>query len=211
MPVGHVILLGDSIFDNARYVPGGLAVIEHLRKCLPSGWRATLLAVDGSVASGVSRQLAALPADATHLVVSTGGNNALEQASTILHERAASYAEVLSHLADIRADFQREYRAMLDAVVARGKPVAVCTVYDSIPGLECEARAGLALFNEVILREAIRAGVPVIDLRLICDEASDYSPMSPIEPSATGGAKVARAVNRAVTGTGPAHGSVVFS
>jgi hypothetical protein len=55
-------------------------VIEHLRKRLPNHWRATLLAVDGSVASGVSRQLGGLPADATHLVVSTGGNNALDHA-----------------------------------------------------------------------------------------------------------------------------------
>jgi hypothetical protein len=28
------VLLGDSIFDNGRYVPGGPAVIEQLRRCL---------------------------------------------------------------------------------------------------------------------------------------------------------------------------------
>ena len=36
--MGHVILLGDSIFDNARYVPGGPSVIEQLRRALPDGW-----------------------------------------------------------------------------------------------------------------------------------------------------------------------------
>ena len=51
---GHVILLGDSIFDNAAYVPGGPAVIEHLRRGLPEGWKATLLGVDGSLATGSS-------------------------------------------------------------------------------------------------------------------------------------------------------------
>ena len=35
--MSHVVLLGDSIFDNGRYVPGGPSVIEHLRKALPAG------------------------------------------------------------------------------------------------------------------------------------------------------------------------------
>src|SRR2546425_4401951 len=29
--MSHIVLLGDSIFDNASYVPEGLPVIEHLR------------------------------------------------------------------------------------------------------------------------------------------------------------------------------------
>jgi hypothetical protein len=43
--MNNVVLLGDSIFDNGRYVPGGPAVIDHLRKALPGG-RATLLAAE---------------------------------------------------------------------------------------------------------------------------------------------------------------------
>jgi hypothetical protein len=174
-------------------------VIEHLRKNLLPGWRATLLAVDGSVASSVARQLARLPADATHLVVSAGGNNALDHSSLILHEAASSYVEVLCRLAEIRAEFQREYRAMLQDVLAHDKPATVCTVYDAIPGLDRAEHTGLCLFNEVILREAFQVRVPVIDLRLICTEASDYARSSPIEPSVAGGGKIARALSRAVT------------
>jgi hypothetical protein len=190
----HVALLGDSIFDNAVYVPGGPSVIEHLARSLPKGWRATLLAVDGAVTSDVERQLARLPADVTHLVVSAGGNDALGQSGLILHEPARSFAEVLARMGQIRAEFQRDYRRMLEAVLAAGKPTAVCTIYDAIPILEHSERAGLALFNEIILREAFRAGVPAIDLRLVCHEATDYAPMSPIEPSAAGGGKIARAI-----------------
>ncbi len=134
--MNHVVLLGDSIFDNARYVPGGPSVTEHVRRCLPSGWKATLLARDGSVVSGVSRQLEQLSADATHLVVSVGGNDALDHSSLILHEEAESFAEVLSRLADIRERFQQEYRAMLGQVLSRGLPTAVCTVYDSVPRVD---------------------------------------------------------------------------
>jgi hypothetical protein len=210
--MGHVVLLGDSIFDNARYVPGSPSVVEQLRRALPAGWRATLLAVHGSVAADVVRQLDGLPADATHLVVSAGGNDALGHSGTILYETADSFAEVLTRLAHIRADFQRDYRAMLRAVLARGLPAVVCTVYDAIPGLGPAEHAGLCLFNDVILREAFRADVPVIDLRLVCTDATDYAQSSPIEPSAAGGGKIARAVSRAIGGlVDLRHGCAVFT
>ncbi|HEX6372708.1 MAG TPA: hypothetical protein VF006_27555 [Longimicrobium sp.] len=35
----HVVLLGDSIFDNASYVAGGPDVVTHLRGELPHGQR----------------------------------------------------------------------------------------------------------------------------------------------------------------------------
>ncbi len=130
----------------------------------------------------------------------------------ILHEPAASFAEVLARLADIRADFQKEYRGMLQALLGRGLPAAVCTIYDAIPGLEQAEHTGLCLFNEVILREAFRAAISVVDLRLICAEASDYSRSSPIEPSASGGGKIARAVSRAFVGSyGSPGGSWVIA
>jgi GDSL-like lipase/acylhydrolase family protein len=195
----HVILLGDSIFDNARYVPGGPSVIEHLRKCLPGGWRATLLARDGAGTAEMDRQLDQLPADATHLVLSVGGNDALDHSSLILHEPAGSFAEVLSQLAEIQEHFRAEYRAVLGRLLGHGRPAAVCTIYDAIPGLDAAERAGLCLFNDVILREAFRAGVTVLDLRLVCTDAADYSRSSPIEPSVVGGGKIARGISRLVT------------
>jgi hypothetical protein len=48
MPSPLIALLGDSIFDNATYTAGAPDVVSHLRALLPAGWRATLLAVDGS-------------------------------------------------------------------------------------------------------------------------------------------------------------------
>jgi hypothetical protein len=53
---------------------------------------------------------------------------------------------------------------------------------------------GLSVFNAVILREAFARGLPVLDLRLICDRVEDYA--NPIEPSAKGGAKIAAAIAR---------------
>jgi hypothetical protein len=196
--MGHVVLLGDSIFDNARYVPDHPPVIDQLRQSLPRGWLASLLAVDGHITEDVANQLQALPADATHLVVSAGGNDALRERS-ILSEAACTVGEALSLIHEVRTRFRHSYRTMLHAVSAVGKPTAVCTVYDAIPGLGPAEQAALGGFNEVILREAFLAGLPVIDLRLVCDRPSDYSPLSPIEPSFVGGAKISRVIAEVAT------------
>ncbi len=196
--MSHVVLLGDSIFDNARYVPGGPAVVEQVQAALPPGWRATLLAVDGSITTDVPLQLKTLPADATHLVISVGGNDALGWGG-LTRDTEHTAAEGFVELGRVRDEFLIDYAQTLKAVLAAGKPVTVCTVYDSVPGLPRSDVAVLAVFNEAILRHAAAAGVPVIDLRLICTAAADYAPMSPIEPSRVGGAKIASAIARVVT------------
>jgi hypothetical protein len=42
--MNHVILLGDSVFDNASCVGAKPDVIAHIRSHLPAGWKASLLA-----------------------------------------------------------------------------------------------------------------------------------------------------------------------
>lgn len=66
----HLILLGDSILDNGAYTNGQPPVIDQLRGHLPAGWKATLAAIDGSTTDDIPTQLAGLPGDATHLVLS---------------------------------------------------------------------------------------------------------------------------------------------
>ena len=195
----NVVLLGDSIFDNQSYVGSGPDVVEQLKGDLPSGWTATLVARDGSTTVDVKSQLKAMPQDATHLVVSVGGNNALGE-KAMIEESARSVAEVLDKLAKIKAEFAKSYGAMLDGVLARKLPAAVCTIYEARyadPTTRQIAGAGLTVFNDVIMREAFARGVPVIDLRLVFDEDSDYA--NDIEPSVKGGAKIARVIATLVT------------
>jgi GDSL-like Lipase/Acylhydrolase family len=191
--MNHVVLLGDSVFDNAAYVAGGHDVVKQLRSLLPSGWRATLGAVDGSVTGGVERQLGRLPPDASHLVVSAGGNDALGYAS-ILEARAQSVAEAVDRLASVRERFGQDYERMLDRVMERRLPTAVCTIYDTrIPQPRWRlVVTALSVFNDCITRAAFARDLPVIDLRLLCDQDEDYA--NPIEPSVRGGEKIAAAI-----------------
>jgi lysophospholipase L1-like esterase len=192
--MNHVALLGDSIFDNRVYVAPAPDVREQLRNQLGTNWRVSLVAVDGHVTNDVrDRQIARVPDETSHIVISVGGNDALGRAS-ILAESARSVAEAVGRLAEAQARFARSYGEMVDAVLTLGLPTAVCTIYDAnYP--EPQRRlvvSALSLFNDAITRAAFARGLDVIDLRLICDDPADYA--NPIEPSARGGEKIARAI-----------------
>jgi hypothetical protein len=190
----HIVLIGDSILANGAYVGNGPDVTAHLNKLLPAGSQATLEAIDGALTSGVKLQLQIAPKDATHYVVSAGGNDALHS-SNLISEKAASVTEALDKLAALRDAFMHEYRAMLDALTARGLPVAVCTIYDAdFPDAKQRRRAslGLTIFNDCITREAAARGLALLDLRLLLTAKGDLA--NPIEPSVQGGAKIAGAI-----------------
>lgn len=196
----HVVLLGDSIFDNGAYTSGGPEVIAQLRSLLPSGWVASLAAVDGARIDDVFRQLERLPRDASHLVLSVGGNDALAH-SELLEGPAASAPQLLGFLADAAESFEGRYRRLVGQLLERELPLTVCTIYNgNFPdrGFQRLASTALCVFNDPILRIAFEQRLTVIDLRLVCNEAADYA--NPIEPSSRGGAKIADAILRWLQG-----------
>lgn len=192
----HVVLLGDSIFDNKAYVGDGPEVVAQLQRKMPADWKATLLAVDGSMTTSLWRQLERLPGDASHLIVSVGGNDAIDSAD-ILNRPASSTADAIHQIA-IRADqFEYNYQTMLRKIIERGLPTALCTIYyPRMPDPEYKRLAvtALTVFNDCIMRAAIAAGLPLIDLRLVCSEDGDYA--NPIEPSVQGGEKIADVIKQ---------------
>jgi hypothetical protein len=205
----HVVLLGDSIFDNGAYTGGEPDVVTHLRRLLPPPWKATLAAVDGATTGRLRAQLPRVPADASHLVVAIGGNDAL-QSSDLLNTRVRSSAETLALFSERLDAFQASYGAAIDAVIALGKPATVCTIYNG--ALEADqaaiARVGLMMFNDVIVRTAADRRIDVIELRAICTEPRDYA--NPIEPSGSGGFKIARAIAGALGARGEVPASRIW-
>jgi len=197
--MNHIILLGDSIFDNKAYVlPGEPYVIKQLQAILPDDWRATMLALDGSTTEGVILQSRRVPHDATHLVISAGGNNALPYLD-ILPDSVFSIAEALQRFATIQKEFEAKYLEMLEVVLQHQLPTALCTIYYPCypeEGFQELAVTALSTFNDVIIRAAVNHGLPLLDLRLICNDRSDYA--NPIEPSAAGGAKIVKVIKHVV-------------
>lgn len=193
----HIALLGDSIFDNGAYVQEEQDVIGHLRALIPSSWQATLCAIDGSMVADLELQITTIPEDVSHLVISIGGNNALMN-SDLLALPVASTTEALALFGERAFAFERAYRKAIESVLALERDTTICTIYEgNLPAAEAHlARIALMPFNDVILRVAFEYRLRVIDLRSVCNQPEDYA--NPIEPSGSGGRKIAAAIVRAL-------------
>jgi hypothetical protein len=146
----------------------------------------------------VPAQLLRLPADATHLILSVGGNDAI-MSSDLLLKPFDSAEKILAKLAEVSGEFEKRYRRTIAACRKAPLPLTVCTIYNgNFPDQEYQRLASTALmvFNDVILRAAFEHGLTVIDLRFVCSSPADYA--NPIEPSSIGGAKIARCILTAV-------------
>ena len=226
--MAHVTLCGDSIFDNKSYLqPGEPDVTTQVNALLSEGSKATRLAIDGDVTQGISRQMQALSNDATDLFISVGGNDALGGIN-VFTEPVANVGEALIYLNTMRNQFETQYREMLQHALSQQLPLTVCSIYypqfhlqnlervypdgNGVNGktLQKMAMVALANFNDVIFRQAFQLKVPLIDLRVLCDEEEDFA--NPIEPSAVGGQKIARAiVDMLDSSEGSANKTTVYS
>jgi hypothetical protein len=200
--VPHLVLLGDSIFDNGVYTSGGPDVVTQLRQVLPADWKASLVAVDGHMTTDIPRQLAQLPAGATHLALSVGGNDALSCLS-VLDVPTVDVRQGMTTLAAVVAQFEAQYVAAVEACLRHTLPLVLCTIYNGMfadAAFQRIATVFVALFDDVILRTAAAHALPAVDLRAVCAQPADYA--NPIEPSSMGGEKIARALAAVVTGEG---------
>jgi hypothetical protein len=201
--VAHVVLLGDSILDNGTYANPEPSVEDHLRAILDKEagkqWLVTLLATDGSLTSEVEQQIREIPEDATHLILSSGGNDALMDEG-LMHASVDSVAEALRLFAPPVRIFAESYRRLLIRLRTFHIPITVCTVYNgNLRGTSAlPAQMALMLFNDVIQRTGRAANATLLELRSICNAPSDYA--NPIEPSGQGGRKIAFAIAREVGG-----------
>ncbi|CAF1268486.1 unnamed protein product [Adineta ricciae] len=190
--IPHLVLLGDSTIDNKFYVlKGELAIIDQLTaKAHARGWKATSVAVDGHSISHIATQLTKIPEDATHLFISIGGNDALAYMQR-LNTSVKNLGEGLIVMDEIKKEFEEEYVAMLKHVSERQIPTVVCTMYRpnfDNPNQKRMSEPALSALNDVIITEATKLGLPVIDFKTIFNDPLDYA--NAIEPAAQGGRKI---------------------
>src|SRR4249919_1145484 len=95
-----------------------------------------------------------------------------------------SVAEALELITAVRTRFRTAYARMLDQVLQRRLPLAVCTIYEARfpdPVTRRLAATALTALNGAITREAFAHNADCIDLRILCDDDCDFA--NPIEPS----------------------------
>lgn len=189
-----LVLLGDSILDNASYTRPAPDTAEHVRRQLGGNWTVELLARDGACISDVRFQLSELPARADCTILSIGGNDATQHLD-LLERHVSSAAEVLDALVSIADRFAAAYRELAVRLVPNTQRLVLCTIYEPPlydPVAARLARVPLAILNDRIIQIASRLRLEVLDLRSVCTEDSDFTRQ--IEPSANGAAKIATAI-----------------
>ena len=206
----HLLMLGDSVFDNGVYVPGepdvSAQVKSHLERSFKSS-KLTFHARDGAVMSDVkNQQIKNIPEDITHIALSIGGNDLLGLIQYLDQNRGDSFHQNLQFLSQLKQKFSEEYTEVIQTIDTLGIPFSVCTIYYAGPIEESEAKrvdvkgdVGLSgtnvvvdAFDSAIIDVANKAQncKEIIDLRWLFDDPGCYA--NPIEPSCIGGERIAK-------------------
>jgi lysophospholipase L1-like esterase len=188
-----LVLLGDSILDNALYTRPAPDTATWLGQLAPD-WAVLLLAQDGGTIENVPGQLRRLKQRAALAVLSAGGNDAAQHIA-LLDQPAFNSGEVLQQLLHIGDEFAERYETVARAVAERVDRLVLCTIYEVRlePARYARlARVPLAVLNDRIIRIGAALGADVLELRSVCTAPEDF--VLEIEPSARGAKKIAEAI-----------------
>src|SRR5262245_22077181 len=204
MTTKRIILLGDSIIDNGAYVrPGEPDVATQLQALMPEHI-VFKRAVDGAVCTDVLISQVSNLEISDFIILSAGGNDALQHIEMLQALNATTAMDVLVKLHTIREEFCRTYSPLLDRLANTHAQVMVLTVYNPCfdgYGMDASyqqaAESAVSLFDDVIQQKAYRRSFKLLELRTLFTDQADYA--NPIEPSAIGGAKLAKAMKAWIT------------
>jgi len=195
-----IILLGDSIIDNGEYVRSGKPDVARQLEILLPHHTVVKRAVDGARSTDVLASQTAEVGRAEHIILSVGGNDALEHIDLLEEVIEKRPREVLVRLWSIREEFRRSYAALLDRLALTCRPVLVLTIYDPCfrghgfdAAYQQAAESAVSILNDVIQQEGRRRSFDILELRTLFSYPADYA--NPIEPSAMGGAKLAKCMS----------------
>jgi len=194
----YVSLLGDSIIDNKVYVgEGELSVTEHLQH--NSSSNITMIAVDGDTTEDVLKnQLDNLKEPVSHIVLSIGGNDLLQNLH-LLQDETSGMKFALEKSSELICEIQENYIKILEQLSQYDAKVLLCTVYEGdlesdvlLADYDKAGQAILKMHNDTVYYLARKFDVDVLELRNIFTNKEDYA--NPIEPSHIGGEKLAKAI-----------------
>eukprot|EP01084_Bolivina_argentea_P204301 348871_1 len=196
----HVVLLGDSILDNSKYVKhGSPAVIDQLtHKGKTLNWKTTNCAVDGArTIDLIKHYIDTIPKDTTYIVLSIGGNDGLKSLGKIAFGISSIWLpwNMYSLFMETKQTFNKRYSEALQKIKLKcpNAKIIVCTVYyPFFPTnviIQSIANIGINILSGVIIKNALKYGnIPVIDIRYVFDKKEDYA--NSIEPGVPGGDKL---------------------
>jgi hypothetical protein len=190
--IRHLVLLGDAL----QNIDLGKGQAESTLVPRPRNpWKLTVLQPPEVLRQGRVR---AIPAEVSHIGICVDGGWAIET-SGLLQGGAQTIREALDVLALAADEFENMFARLIAAATEAGVPTIVCTLVPARyvePSQHRVAATALAIFNDRILRRSIAARLSIVELRLVCDEASDYASETLL--SSTGVRKVANVARSAL-------------
>ena len=203
----ELVLLGDSIIDNKTYVlEGELSVLEHIKSKTETP--VMQLALDGATTDDViNSQIQAIPFGTSHIVLSIGGNDLLNEIAFLMEDFKYTPNQVLERCQSLIAPITQKYESIVSQLQTTSRAnLLLCTVYEGdlegsvmYDDIAISSRAMLSLFNDSVYKTHNMFKTGILELRHIFTNKEDYA--NPIEPSHQGGEKLADKLVGWVNGT----------
>jgi len=178
-----VILMGDSVLNNANYVPAGNSVYDYLKKKLN---KVINLAKDGATINDLYTQLDKIPVDLnntdTYIFISAGGND-------ILNKRTELTTNEIRRLFDTYMDFLKALRVKLAST-----KINIINLYLPTNPRFQSYKTSIDQWNELINQYSDKIGemYNVVDLHSLLTTPEDF--VYDIEPSESASNKIANLI-----------------
>jgi lysophospholipase L1-like esterase len=175
-----VILMGDSVLNNANYVPAGKSVYDSLKSKLS---KVINIAKDGATISDLYGQLDKIPVDLnntnTYIFISAGGND-------ILNKRTELSSTELRRLFDSYIEFLKALRTKLGSV-----KINILNLYLPANPRYQTYKTSIEQWNQLIQSSSNKVGemYNVVDLHALLTSPDDF--VYDIEPSESASDKIA--------------------
>ena len=197
----NVLLLGDSVIDNKRYVQDSeYSVLEHLQNNSKDTF--IQIACDGDTTNDVINKQAKVQSikKASHIVLSIGGNDMLYNLSFLTTNKPTLRNEAFIDVYnEIFQPLEVRYETIVKNFASQRANLLLCTVYEGDLGRSEEfkdvldsSKIMVSSLNDIIYKTASRHNAEVLELRNIFTSSEDYA--NPIEPSHIGGEKLAKKI-----------------
>lgn len=178
-----VILMGDSVLNNANYVSSGNSVYDYLKKKLN---KVINLAKDGATISDLYTQLDKIPVDLnntdTYIFISAGGND-------ILNKRTELTTNEIRRLFDTYMDFLKALRVKLGST-----KINIINLYLPTNPRFQSYKTSIDQWNQLINQYSNKIGemYNVVDLHSLLTTPEDF--VYDIEPSESASNKIANLI-----------------
>lgn len=178
-----IILMGDSVLNNANYVPEGKSVYDNLNSKLS---KIISVAKDGATINDLYSQLDKIPVNLnnsdTYIFISAGGND-------ILNKRTELTSNEIKRLFDTYMDFLKALRTKLGSA-----KINIMNLYLPINPRFKSYKTSIDQWNELINNYSNKIGemYNVVDLHVLLTMPEDF--VYDIEPSESASNKISNLI-----------------